>query len=213
METDLFQSCGHCWVFQICWHIECSIFTASSFRIWNKSPGIPSPTLDLFIMMLSKAHLTSHPGCLALGEWSHHHDYPGCEDIFLYKFLCVFLPPLLNTFCFCQVLVISVLYCACVLQFMGSQRVGHDWATELNWTCMKNSVGISNFPGEISSLSHFILHIRWPKYWSFSFCISLSNEYSGLISFRWTGLISLLSKGLSGVFSSTTIWKRQFFGV
>ena len=35
MKTDLFQSCGHCWVFQICWHVECSTFTASSFRIWN----------------------------------------------------------------------------------------------------------------------------------------------------------------------------------
>ena len=35
MKTDLFQSCGHCWVFQICWHIECSTFTALSFRIWN----------------------------------------------------------------------------------------------------------------------------------------------------------------------------------
>ena len=35
LKTDLFQSCGHCWVFQICWHIECSTFTASSFRIWN----------------------------------------------------------------------------------------------------------------------------------------------------------------------------------
>ena len=33
MKTALFQSCGHCWVFQICWHIECSTFTASSFRI------------------------------------------------------------------------------------------------------------------------------------------------------------------------------------
>ena len=33
MKTDLFQSCGHCWVFQICWHIECSTFTASSFRV------------------------------------------------------------------------------------------------------------------------------------------------------------------------------------
>ena len=32
MKTDLFQSCGHCWVFQICWHIECSTFTASSLR-------------------------------------------------------------------------------------------------------------------------------------------------------------------------------------
>ena len=38
-ENGPFQSCGHCWVFQICWHIECSIFTASSFRIWNSSTG------------------------------------------------------------------------------------------------------------------------------------------------------------------------------
>ena len=59
MKTDLFQSCGHCWVFQICWHIECSTFTASSFWIWNSSTGIPSPPLALFIVMLSKAHLTS----------------------------------------------------------------------------------------------------------------------------------------------------------
>ena len=43
MKTDLFQSCGHFWVFQICWHIDCSTFTASSFRIWNSSTGIPSP--------------------------------------------------------------------------------------------------------------------------------------------------------------------------
>ena len=60
MKTDLFQSCGHCWVFQICWHTECSTFTASSFRIWNSSAGIPSPPLALFIVMLPKAHLTSH---------------------------------------------------------------------------------------------------------------------------------------------------------
>ena len=59
MKTDLFQSCGHCWVFQISWNIECSTFTASSFRIWNSSTGIPLPPLALFVMMLSKAHLTS----------------------------------------------------------------------------------------------------------------------------------------------------------
>ena len=45
---------------QICWHIECSAFTASSFRIWYSSTGIPSPSLALFIEMLPKAHLTSH---------------------------------------------------------------------------------------------------------------------------------------------------------
>ena len=60
MKTDLFLFCGHCWVFQICWHSECSTFTASSFRIWNGSTGIPSPPLALFVVMLSKAHLTSY---------------------------------------------------------------------------------------------------------------------------------------------------------
>ena len=60
MKIDVFQSCGHCWVFQICWHIKCSTFTASSSRIWNSSTGIPSPLLTLFVVVLSKAHLTSH---------------------------------------------------------------------------------------------------------------------------------------------------------
>ena len=60
MKTDLFQSCGHCWIFQICWHVDCSTFTATSFRIWNSSTGIPSLPLALFVVMLSKAHLTSH---------------------------------------------------------------------------------------------------------------------------------------------------------
>ena len=60
MKTDLFQSCGHCWVFQISWHIEYSTLTASSFRIWNSSTGIPSPPLAFFVVMLPGAHLTSH---------------------------------------------------------------------------------------------------------------------------------------------------------
>ena len=51
IKTDLFQSCGHFWGFQICWHIECSTFTASSFRIWNSSTGIPSPPLALFVVI------------------------------------------------------------------------------------------------------------------------------------------------------------------
>ena len=60
MKIDLFQSRGHCWVFQIHWHIECSTVRTSSFRIWNSSTGIPSPPLGLIIVMLSKAHLTSN---------------------------------------------------------------------------------------------------------------------------------------------------------
>ena len=56
------------------------------------------------------------------------------------------------------------------------------------------------------------LCIEWPKYWSFSFSISPSYEYSGLISFKTTAWISWLSKGLSRVFSNTIVQKHQFFG-
>ena len=56
-----------------------------------------------------------------------------------------------------------------------------------------------------------VLRMKWPKYWSFRFSISASNEYLGLISLGLDGLISLKSKGLSRVFSNTTGQKHQFF--
>ena len=55
------------------------------------------------------------------------------------------------------------------------------------------------------------LHIRWPKYWSFSFIIIPSNEYSGLSSFRMDWFDLLQSKGLSRVYSNTIVQKHQFF--
>ena len=66
-----------------------------------------------------------------------------------------------------------------------------------------------SFPASESS-NESVLCIRWPKYWSFS--INPSNEYSGLISFRINCLISLQSKGLSRVFSNTTVQNHQFLG-
>ena len=59
--------------------------------------------------------------------------------------------------------------------------------------------------------SESALHIRWQKYWSFSFSISPSNKYSGLISFRMDWLDHLMSKGFFRVFSNTTVQKHQFF--
>ena len=56
------------------------------------------------------------------------------------------------------------------------------------------------------------LPMRWPKYWSFSFSISPSNEHPGLIPLGWIGSISLKSKELSRVFSNTVVQKHQFFG-
>ena len=133
MKTDLFQSWGHCWVFQICWHIECSTFTASSFRIWNSSTGIPS-LLALFVVMLSKVYLTSHsrksgsrwviiPSWLS-GSWRS------------FCIVLLYSCHLFLIFCLCYVHTISVLYCAHL--------------------CMKCSFGISNFLKEISSLSYSI---------------------------------------------------------
>ena len=46
--------------YQICWHIECSTWTASFFKIWNSSAGIVSPPVVLSLVMLPKAQLTSH---------------------------------------------------------------------------------------------------------------------------------------------------------
>ena len=56
-----------------------------------------------------------------------------------------------------------------------------------------------------------VLPIRWPKYWSFSFTISLPMNIQDWSPLGWTGWISLQSKGLSRVFSNTTVQKHQFF--
>ena len=56
------------------------------------------------------------------------------------------------------------------------------------------------------------VHMRWPKYWSFSFSISPSNEHPGLVSFRMDWLDLLAVQGTSRVFSNTTVQKHQFFG-
>ena len=56
------------------------------------------------------------------------------------------------------------------------------------------------------------LRMRWPKYWSFSFNISPSNEHPGLISFRMDWLDLLAVQGTLKIFSNTTVQKHQIFG-
>ena len=70
---------------------------------------------------------------------------------------------------------------------------------------------LPTIPPSIRVFSESTLHMRWQKYWSFSFSISPSNEHPGLISFRMDWLDLLQSKGLSRVFSNTTVQKHQFF--
>ena len=103
--------------------------------------------------------------------------------------------------------------CQASLSFTISQSWFRFMSTEL--TILSNYLILSCSPFLLPSVflsirvfsNEFALHIRWPKNWSFSFSISPSSEYLGL-----TGFISLLSRGLSRVFFSTTIRRHQFFG-
>ena len=77
--------------------------------------------------------------------------------------------------------------------------------------CLPFLLLCSIFPSISAFSNELALHIRWPKYWNFSFSISPFNEYLWLIPLGLTGLISFLSKGLSRVFFNTTFQKHQFF--
>ena len=68
----------------------------------------------------------------------------------------------------------------------------------------------SIFPSMRVFSNESLLGIRWPKYWSFSFSISPSNEYSGLMFFRVNWLDLLMVQGTLRVFSDTTVQKHQF---
>ena len=88
---------------------------------------------------------------------------------------------------------------------------------QLSWWCHPTiSSSVVPFSSCLWSFPVFsnesVLCIRCPEYWSFSFSISPSNEYSGLISFRLTGLITSQYKGLSRVFYNTVVQKHQLFG-
>ena len=85
------------------------------------------------------------------------------------------------------------------------------WCHPTISSCRLLFILLSIFPSIRVFSSESVLCIRWPKYWSFSFSISPSNEYPGLISLGWTGWVSLQSKGLSRVFSNTTVQKHHFF--
>ena len=99
MKIELFQSFGHCWAFQICWHITYSTLKASFLRILNRSAGIRSPPLALLITMLPKVHLTS-PSRMSGSGWVTTPSWlPGSVRYFFVQFFHVFLPSLLGLFC------------------------------------------------------------------------------------------------------------------
>ena len=80
--------------------------------------------------------------------------------------------------------------------------------------CLPLLLPPSIFPSTRVFSNESVLCIRWPKYWSFSFSISPSNEYSGLLSssMDWQNISAVHGRRLSRVFSNTTIQKHQLFG-
>ena len=138
MKTDLFQSCGHCWILQICWHIGCNTLIASSFRIWNSSAGIPSPPLALFVVILPQAHLTLHSR-MSDSRWV-------ITSLWLSRSLRSFL-------------CISSVY-SCYHFLISSASISSiPFVLDCVRLCMKRSLGISNFLEEIASLSHSIVFL------------------------------------------------------
>ena len=95
------------------------------------------------------------------------------------------------------------------LKFMSIELVMLSSHLILCWTFFL----LSPIPPNIRVFSNeSALSIKWPKYCSFSFSISHTNETQDWSPLGWTGWISLQSKGLSRVFSNTTVQKYQFFG-
>ena len=91
--------------------------------------------------------------------------------------------------------------------------------THVHWVCRPLLLMPSIFPNIRVFFNELVLHIRWPKYWSFSFSISPSNEYSGLISFRiaWfdlpdvQGTLKTLLQHHSS--KASILWRSAFFMV
>ena len=123
--------------FPNCWHIECSTFTASSFKIWNSSTGAPSPPLALFTEMLSKTHLTSHSR-MSGSRWMITPSW---------------LSGSWRSFCIVLLFIFATSF------WYNLSLLGWNHFSYCAHLCMKISLGISNFLQEISSLSHSIVFL------------------------------------------------------
>ena len=102
MRIVSFQSYGHSWIFQICWHIECNTLITSSFSILNSFAEIPSSPLALLATVPPQGLLNSHSQISSSGWVTTPSWLSGSLSYFCFvQFFCVFLPSLLDHFCSC----------------------------------------------------------------------------------------------------------------
>ena len=133
---QIFSSCGHCWVFQICWHTEYTTLTVSYFGIWNSSAGISSTSTSFVCNNNSKTHWTSHSR-MSGSRWMTKPSWLSgtlkhcfvCSSVHFCHFFLIYSALLDPHF--------SVLFCVHL--------------------CVKCSLHIYNVLEEISSLSHSIV--------------------------------------------------------
>ena len=83
-------------------------------------------------------------------------------------------------------------------------------SSPLSWWCQP-TISSSIFPSIRVFSSESALHIKWPKDWTFASASVLPMNIQDWFPLGLAGLISLQSKGLSSVYSITTVWKHQFF--
>ena len=104
---------------------------------------------------------------------------------------------------------LSIINCWSLLKLMSIKLV---IPTNHVFLCHPFLLLPSIFPSIRVFYNDSVLHISWPKYWSFSFSISPSNEYLGLISFKIDCFDLLAAQRTLRVSFSTTVQKHQFSG-
>jgi len=197
MKTDISQSCCHCWVFQICWHSKCRTVSGSSFKIWNSSTGIKIVRrninnlreVDDTTLMAESKELKSllmkvkvQFSRSVMSDSLQPHEPQHIRPPCPSATPGVYANPYPLSL-WCYP-TISSFFSSCPQSFSASGSL------------QMNQLSISGGQRTGVSASISVLPMN-------------TQDWSPL---GWSGCISLQSKGLSRVFSNTTVQKHQFFG-